>query len=201
MPFVHPNSMLVVTTNGAGVVIEAVYLVIYLWYSDPKKRIRVALAVLIEVIAFCGLVVLVLIFLHTTHQRSAIVGTISVAANILMYSSPLSFMVRHVICKLSIYYFVLCNIRIYCQFVLHCYGLIGFVVHILQRLVITTKSVEYMPFLLSFFSFNNGLCWCLYAFFPFDPFIAVSNFFSRAHFCSGSVLCMFNYGAKVSSGF
>ncbi|GJU27999.1 bidirectional sugar transporter SWEET4-like protein [Tanacetum coccineum] len=103
--------------------------------GGPRKRIKVALAVLVEVIAFGGLVLFVLTLVHTTQKRSAIVGSISVAANILMYASPLSVM----------------------------------------KLVITTKSVEYMPFLLSLFCFSNGLSWFLYALFPFDPFIGVPN--------------------------
>lgn len=45
----------------------------------------------------------------------------------------------------------------------------------MQKLVITTKSVEYMPFFLSLASFGNGACWTTYAFIPFDPFIAVSK--------------------------
>ncbi|KAI3703485.1 hypothetical protein L1987_73594 [Smallanthus sonchifolius] len=135
MPFVHPHSLLVVTTNGAGVMIEVGYLVIFLMFSDSRKRVRVALMVLLEILVFGGLTLLVLTLVHTTQMRSTIVGSISVAANILMYASPLSVM----------------------------------------KLVIMTKSVEYMPFLLSLFCFCNGLCWFLYALFPFDPFIAVPN--------------------------
>ncbi|KAK8584193.1 hypothetical protein V6N13_109581 [Hibiscus sabdariffa] len=44
-----------------------------------------------------------------------------------------------------------------------------------MKLVITTKSVEYMPFSLSLASFLNGVAWTTYAFLPFDPFIAVPN--------------------------
>ncbi|KAE8672380.1 Bidirectional sugar transporter SWEET4 [Hibiscus syriacus] len=44
-----------------------------------------------------------------------------------------------------------------------------------MKLVITTKSVEYMPFSLSLASFLNGIAWTTYAFLPFDPFIAVPN--------------------------
>ncbi|KAL4348458.1 hypothetical protein GQ457_17G022550 [Hibiscus cannabinus] len=44
-----------------------------------------------------------------------------------------------------------------------------------MKLVITTKSVEYMPFSLSLASLANGICWSIYAFLPFDPFIAVPN--------------------------
>ncbi|XP_024997052.1 bidirectional sugar transporter SWEET4-like [Cynara cardunculus var. scolymus] len=135
MPFVHPHSLLVVTTNGAGVAIELVYLLIFLMCSDKRKRLKVALIMLLEILFFGVLVILMLIVVHTPQQRSTIVGSISVAANILMYAAPLSVM----------------------------------------KLVITTKSVEYMPFLLSLFCFSNGLCWFLYALVPFDPFIAVPN--------------------------
>ncbi|XWS61577.1 hypothetical protein CRYUN_Cryun07bG0137400 [Craigia yunnanensis] len=44
-----------------------------------------------------------------------------------------------------------------------------------MKLVISTKSVEYMPFFLSLASFANGVAWTTYAFLPFDPFIAVPN--------------------------
>lgn len=44
-----------------------------------------------------------------------------------------------------------------------------------QKLVIQTKSVEYMPFTLSLASFLNGVCWTTYSFLPFDV-----NLFVRA---------------------
>ncbi|XWS50121.1 hypothetical protein CRYUN_Cryun12cG0061500 [Craigia yunnanensis] len=44
-----------------------------------------------------------------------------------------------------------------------------------MKLVISTKSVEYMPFFLSLASFANGVAWAIYAFLPFDLFIAVPN--------------------------
>ncbi|XWS48775.1 hypothetical protein CRYUN_Cryun13aG0105200 [Craigia yunnanensis] len=44
-----------------------------------------------------------------------------------------------------------------------------------MKLVISTKSVEYMPFFLSLASFANGVAWTTYAFLPFDPFISVPN--------------------------
>lgn len=45
---------------------------------------------------------------------------------------------------------------------------------LLQKLVIKTKSVEYMPFFLSLFSFLNGACWTSYALIRFDAYILVS---------------------------
>ncbi|CAN6444489.1 unnamed protein product [Victoria cruziana] len=44
-----------------------------------------------------------------------------------------------------------------------------------MKLVIRTKSVEYMPFFLSLTSFANGICWTAYALIRFDLFMTVSN--------------------------
>ncbi|BAT07097.1 Os09g0259200, partial [Oryza sativa Japonica Group] len=41
--------------------------------------------------------------------------------------------------------------------------------------VVKTKSVEYMPLLLSVVSFLNGLCWTSYALIRFDIFITIPN--------------------------
>ncbi|XP_019057072.1 PREDICTED: bidirectional sugar transporter SWEET16-like [Tarenaya hassleriana] len=44
-----------------------------------------------------------------------------------------------------------------------------------MKTVVTTKSVEYMPFLLSFFLFINGGVWTTYAFLTADWFIGIPN--------------------------
>uniref|UniRef100_A0A5B7BQG6 Bidirectional sugar transporter SWEET n=1 Tax=Davidia involucrata TaxID=16924 RepID=A0A5B7BQG6_DAVIN len=44
-----------------------------------------------------------------------------------------------------------------------------------MRTVVTTKSVEYMPFFLSFFLFLNGGVWVFYALLVHDYFLAVPN--------------------------
>ncbi|XP_016465419.1 bidirectional sugar transporter SWEET7-like isoform X3 [Nicotiana tabacum] len=69
------------------------------------------------------------------NRGSAIVGSICIAGNILMYASPLAIM----------------------------------------KLVITTKSVEFMPFFLSLFSFLNGVSWTTYALIPLDAFVLAPN--------------------------
>ncbi|XP_029128968.1 bidirectional sugar transporter SWEET5 [Cajanus cajan] len=44
-----------------------------------------------------------------------------------------------------------------------------------MRLVIQTKSVKYMPFLLSFTNFANGIAWTVYAILKWDPFVVIPN--------------------------
>ncbi|XP_061370505.1 bidirectional sugar transporter SWEET4-like [Gastrolobium bilobum] len=135
LPMVHPHSLLVVTINGAGCVIEIIYITLFLIYSDRRKRLKVLFWLLLELIFISALTFVSLTLFHTTKKRSAIVGTICMLFNVTMYASPLAVM----------------------------------------KLVITTKSVEYMPFYLSLASFGNGVSWTTYAFIPFDPFIAIPN--------------------------
>ncbi|KAL0409243.1 UNVERIFIED_CONTAM: Bidirectional sugar transporter SWEET4 [Sesamum radiatum] len=135
LPLVHPHSTLVVTINGTGFVIEILYLSLFLIFSDSKKRLRLVVIVVAECIFVAALALLVLTLVHTTKLRSAIIGSICMVGNIMMYASPLSVM----------------------------------------KLVMRTRSVEYMPFFLSLFSFLNGVSWTAYALIRFDPFIAAPN--------------------------
>ncbi|KAK4257091.1 hypothetical protein QN277_006724 [Acacia crassicarpa] len=45
----------------------------------------------------------------------------------------------------------------------------------IMRLVIKTKSVKYMPFLISLANFANGLVWVIYALFRFDINLVIPN--------------------------
>ena len=45
-----------------------------------------------------------------------------------------------------------------------------------QKTVVTTKSVEFMPFMLSFFFFLNGGIWAFYALLVRDIFLGLSAF-------------------------
>ncbi|KAJ9148107.1 hypothetical protein P3X46_030198 [Hevea brasiliensis] len=125
LPMVHPNSLLVITINGSGTFIEFLYIILFIIYSDKKKRF----------IFIAALTILVLTLAHTTKKRSMTVGFVCICFNIMMYASPLSVM----------------------------------------KMVVTTKSVEYMPFFLSLASFANGLAWSSYALIRFDPFIFIPN--------------------------
>ncbi len=93
LPMVHPKSLLVITINGSGTAIEILYIILFIIYSDKKKRVKVLLIVLVELIFIAGLAILVLTLAHTTKKRSIIVGFICICFNIMMYASPLSVMV------------------------------------------------------------------------------------------------------------
>ncbi|KAF8696836.1 hypothetical protein HU200_036475 [Digitaria exilis] len=135
IPVVHPNSILVVTINGIGLVIEAAYLTIFFLYSDGRKRKRAFLVLAVEIVFVAIVVVSVLLAAHTHEKRSMIVGILCVIFGTMMYASPLTVM----------------------------------------KQVITTKSVEYMPFFLSLVCFLNGLCWTAYALIRFDLYLTIPN--------------------------
>ncbi|XP_023900761.1 bidirectional sugar transporter SWEET7 isoform X2 [Quercus suber] len=94
LPIVHPNSLLVLTINGAGTGIEIVYIIIFLIYTaERQKRLRVLIVLLIEATFITVLTVLVLTVSGSFKERSMIVGIMCIMFNIMMYASPLAVMV------------------------------------------------------------------------------------------------------------
>ncbi|KAL9264570.1 Bidirectional sugar transporter SWEET7-like protein [Drosera capensis] len=82
LPFVHPNSILVITINGAGTFIEV----------PNNKRLKLIVIAVLEVV-FVGVVaVAVLSLVHGTKDRSRVIGIIAIVGNIMMYAAPLSVM-------------------------------------------------------------------------------------------------------------
>jgi len=135
LPIVHPNSILVVTINGTGLLIETVYLSIFFAYAPRPKRLKMLGVLAVELVFLAAVAAGVLLGAHTSDQRSLVVGSICIFFGTIMYAAPLTVMKR----------------------------------------VITTKSVEYMPFTLSLVSFLNGICWTTYALIRFDIFITIPN--------------------------
>ncbi|PKU81011.1 Bidirectional sugar transporter SWEET6b [Dendrobium catenatum] len=135
LPIVKPNTILVSTINGVGVLIVSSYLIIFFYFSPKKMRIKVLRILAGELVFMTMVITLVLLTLHTHDSRSLIVGIIAIIFCIGMYASPLSVM----------------------------------------KLVIKTKSVEYMPFWLSFTGFLNGVCWTSYALIKIDIFLLIPN--------------------------
>ncbi|KAG4202805.1 hypothetical protein ERO13_A05G359700v2 [Gossypium hirsutum] len=134
LPIVKKDNILVLTINSVGLVIELLYLTVYVVYAnDRKKRLRVAHILLAEA-ALTVAIVLIAMLCFDKH-RSLFVGIIADVFNIIMYAAPLG----------------------------------------IWKKVITTKSVEYMPFWLSVAGLSNGICWTIYGLIPFDLFLLVSN--------------------------
>ncbi|KAI0524405.1 hypothetical protein KFK09_003773 [Dendrobium nobile] len=94
MPFVKPNSTLIITINGAGTMIELIYIIIYVLYSDGSRRIK-ALLLLFTDIAFIAVVAAIVLSIFKSHEeRTLIVGILCIVFCIMMYASPLSIMKR-----------------------------------------------------------------------------------------------------------
>ncbi|GAB4836632.1 hypothetical protein Ancab_001545 [Ancistrocladus abbreviatus] len=92
LPFVHPNSTLVVTTNAIGLAIELTYIVIFLLYSDKKGRLKVVAWIAVEIVFLAIVASCTLKIFHTTKKRSNVAGILCVIFGLLMYISPLTIM-------------------------------------------------------------------------------------------------------------
>ncbi|KAL4367129.1 hypothetical protein GQ457_05G018330 [Hibiscus cannabinus] len=135
LPIVKKDNFLVLTINAIGLVIEFFYLTVYVIYANNrKKRLHVALVLIVEAI-MTVVIVLVAVYGLSPKHRTLFVGIVADIFNIVMYASPLA----------------------------------------IWKKVITTRSVEYMPFWLSVAGFCNGVCWTIYGLLPVDIFILISN--------------------------
>nr|AWO14206.1 sugar transporter SWEET4d [Saccharum spontaneum] len=81
---VHPDSTFVIIINSVGMVIEGIYVGIYIWFSDGMIR-RNALAMLLALLVPVSLVAG--LGFGWTHM---VFGYVGVASGIIMYGSPLS---------------------------------------------------------------------------------------------------------------
>ncbi|KAL3720245.1 hypothetical protein ACJRO7_005128 [Eucalyptus globulus] len=133
LPFVHLDSMLVLTINPIRIALQLIYIGIFYYFAPNQQRV---------IYWLCGEVVFVttvsVAFLQVfpDHRRRILAfGIIYDFFNIIMYSSPLTIMKK----------------------------------------VITTKSVEYMPFYLSLANFLKASTWTAYAPIKLDIFILISN--------------------------
>lgn len=131
MPFVTSDDILVLTINGAGLVLELAYVSIFIIYSNWATRVtiylfidfsiisavvmnfqpekkksgflwifvlmlqkKIFIALALEAAFLVVVVVITILALPTLHARSMLVGMISIIFNIIMYTSPLTVMVR-----------------------------------------------------------------------------------------------------------
>ncbi|KAE8686603.1 Bidirectional sugar transporter SWEET16 [Hibiscus syriacus] len=119
----NPGSFLVVTINGFGVVVELIYVALFLVFAPPRIRAKTGILFGLLDVGFVAATVLVTqVVVHGDQMRIDVIGFLCAGLNI-------------------------------------------------HKTVVTTKSVEYMPCLLSFFRFLNGAIWTLYAVLVKDIFL------------------------------
>lgn len=94
LPFVHPNSGLLISINGIGVLIEFAYVALFLRYSAGEVRHMVSLLLVAGVATVVVVAGMVLGLAHTEERRSMLMGMIGVASGSGMYVSQLGTMVR-----------------------------------------------------------------------------------------------------------
>ncbi|KAJ4845380.1 Bidirectional sugar transporter sweet5 [Turnera subulata] len=92
LPFVKPDSILVLTINAIGLAMEIVYVIIFFTYSPNKLRIKITVALLCEIGFMAAVVLITMLCFHTTGKRSMFVGILCIIFNIIMYASPLAVM-------------------------------------------------------------------------------------------------------------
>ncbi|XP_010459386.1 PREDICTED: bidirectional sugar transporter SWEET5-like [Camelina sativa] len=92
LPFVQPDSLLVITINGTGLFMELVYVTIFFIFATSPIRRRITIAMVIEVIFMTVVIFCTLYFLHTTKQRSMLIGILCIVFNVVMYAAPLTVM-------------------------------------------------------------------------------------------------------------
>nr|QBP37017.1 SWEET16-like bidirectional sugar transporter [Nepenthes sp. MF-2019] len=130
-----PEGLLVVTVNGAGAILQFIYVALFLIFAPMDTKVKSIKLVAVLNVGFPASVVALALFAIHGSPRLAFVGVLCAALTIGMYASPLSVMTT----------------------------------------VIQTKSVEYMPFFLSFFLFLNAGVWTGYSILVRDYYIGVPN--------------------------
>ncbi|GLT33279.1 hypothetical protein SLA2020_078810 [Shorea laevis] len=94
LPVVHPDSILVATINGTGLILEVIYLTVFFIYAENKARLKVIGWFILELV-FLGIVATCTLLFRKTHeQRFTLVGILCVIFVVLMYASPLTVMRR-----------------------------------------------------------------------------------------------------------
>ncbi|XP_043710629.1 bidirectional sugar transporter SWEET16-like [Telopea speciosissima] len=132
---IRPGSYLVATVNGFGVLVEAIYVVLFLIFAPAKMKAKTAVLLVVLDGGFLAAMVLGTRLALEGDTRIDVLGFVCAGLNIIMYGSPL----------------------------------------VAMKTVVTMKSVEYMPFFLSFFLFLNGGIWAFYALLVGDYFLGVPN--------------------------
>ncbi|KAL8232333.1 hypothetical protein R6Q57_002111 [Mikania cordata] len=130
------NTLLLITINSVGIVIETFYLCAFVFYAPKKARMESLKLITLFIVIGFGLIVLMTQFLvKSAQQRGVVVGWICLAFSLCVFVAPLG----------------------------------------VVRQVIKTKSVEYMPILLSVALTISAVMWFFYGLLLGDFNIAIPN--------------------------
>ncbi|XP_021764612.1 bidirectional sugar transporter SWEET3-like [Chenopodium quinoa] len=124
-----------ITVNGLGFLLESSYVLVYLFFSSPKGKVKVAAVTLTFLALFVATALISAFLLHDHHKRKVFVGSTGLITSTALYGAPL----------------------------------------IAVKQVITTKSVEFMPFSLSLFTLLASCFWGAYGLLSHDLFIMSPN--------------------------
>jgi solute carrier family 50 protein (sugar transporter) len=91
---IKPGGLLISTVNGAGAVLEAVYVILFIIYSPKASKIKTVVLVLLVDIVFFTAVFLVTFLALNQQTRITVIGVLCVCLTLTMYGSPLAVMVR-----------------------------------------------------------------------------------------------------------
>ncbi|KAH9301777.1 hypothetical protein KI387_013360, partial [Taxus chinensis] len=89
-PYVKPNSIIILTTNGIGFVLELFYLVSYVAFASKTNKTKTIWVTMAMGVALGGVVVVTLVAVHTHGGRQLVAGIACIVLSLAMYASPLS---------------------------------------------------------------------------------------------------------------
>uniref|UniRef100_A0A1U7XV73 Bidirectional sugar transporter SWEET n=1 Tax=Nicotiana sylvestris TaxID=4096 RepID=A0A1U7XV73_NICSY len=144
--FLKTNTTLLITINSFGVFIETIYVGFYLFYAPKKARIQTVKMLFLTVVGGFGAIILIAQFLFKGVARGQVVGWVCLVFSLCVFVAPLCIVTALLL-----------------------------VDHFMQRKVIKTKSVEYMPLLLSVFLTLSAVMWFFYGLLLKDINIAAPN--------------------------
>lgn len=101
-PLVSPDIILVFTVNSIGAVFQSVYILIFTFYADKDKKMRM-MWLLLGVLGAFGVIVFVSLRISDPYARQMFVGFLSCASLVSMFASPL-FIINLVIRTKSVEY-------------------------------------------------------------------------------------------------
>ncbi|KAF3323008.1 bidirectional sugar transporter SWEET2a-like isoform X2 [Carex littledalei] len=88
LPFISYGVVLVVTVNSIGAAFQLTYLILFIVYADPKRKLKMG-GLLIGALCLFALIAYVSLELFDHPTRQILLGYLSVASLISMFASPL----------------------------------------------------------------------------------------------------------------